>query len=225
MNDLVSQMQADVVAKLGAETFFAQFTIIPEIEGVTELDFEKALSTVKVTGGKIGAVLLVRLPTVNNQDFGSVVIQNRIRLSVRVLELPKFNRGPRGTGVTYSAISRELQIALNAFCLGASTLYFKGTQPYNDGEGTIGEDVYFETIQALPMASKCQKPRISGDASAVTITTGTPGAALRYTTDGSFPTPNATLYAGPFAVALPACVRAVAWLAGLQGSDVATMSF
>lgn len=224
MSDLVSQMQADVVAKLGAETFFAQFTIIPEIEGVTELDFEKALSTVKVTGGKIGAVLLVRLPTVNNQDFGSVVIQNRIRFSVRVLELPKFNRGPRGTGVTYSAISRELQIALNAFCLGASTLYFKGTQPYNDGEGSIGEDVYFETVQALPMASKCQKPRISGDASAVTITTAS-GATLRYTTDGSFPTRTATLYAGPFAVVSPACVRAAAWLDGLQGSDVATMNF
>lgn len=225
MSDPVAQMQADVFAKLNAENFFAGFTIISEITGLTESDFNTAISTVKVASGKIGVAILVRLPSVNNQDFGSVVIQNRFRLTVRILELPKFNRGARGTGIAYSLISRELQIALNAFCLGGSTLYFKGTQPYNDGEGTIGEDVFFETIQALPMASKARKPAISGNAGAVTITTATPGAAIYYTTDGSFPSPTATLYAAPFAVVSPACVRACAWLAGLQGSDVAAMNF
>ena len=57
----------------------------------------------------------------------------------------------------------------------------------------------------------------------VTITTATPGASVRYTTDGSTPTASAgTLYAGPVPVAETLVLRAVAFQAGWTTSPVTT---
>lgn len=63
-------------------------------------------------------------------------------------------------------------------------------------------------------------------ARSVTLTTATPGASIRYTTDNTTPTDTAgTLYTGPFAVSSTATVKAVAYLAGWTPSPVATGAY
>lgn len=66
-------------------------------------------------------------------------------------------------------------------------------------------------------------PVIDASAQPVTITDTTPGAAIFYTTDGSFPSPrntNATIYTAPFTCGLGLTVKAVAYLAGYKCSGI-----
>ncbi|MGE5611715.1 MAG: chitobiase/beta-hexosaminidase C-terminal domain-containing protein, partial [Bacillota bacterium] len=60
----------------------------------------------------------------------------------------------------------------------------------------------------------------------VTITTTTPDAQLRYTTDGSEPTPtNGLLYTGPIPIATTTVLRAMAFKAGFISSNVDTQTY
>lgn len=63
----------------------------------------------------------------------------------------------------------------------------------------------------------------------VSITTATSGAAIRYTTDGSTPTPSSPLYTAPFQVATTTTVKALAfrtnWTTSAERSGTYTMNF
>ena len=59
----------------------------------------------------------------------------------------------------------------------------------------------------------------------VTLTTTTPNAAIYYTTDGSLPTPAATLYTGPFTLAVNSTVHAIASAQNYLQSAVSTAVF
>ncbi|MFM7102799.1 MAG: chitobiase/beta-hexosaminidase C-terminal domain-containing protein, partial [Verrucomicrobiota bacterium] len=60
----------------------------------------------------------------------------------------------------------------------------------------------------------------------VTLSSATPGAAIRYTTNGSTPSPTTgTLYTGPFTLAASATVRALAYATGYANSAVTSASF
>ncbi|HEV3198581.1 MAG TPA: DUF2341 domain-containing protein, partial [Bryobacteraceae bacterium] len=57
----------------------------------------------------------------------------------------------------------------------------------------------------------------------VSITTATPGASIRYTTNGSTPSETAgTLYAGPILVSAPTTLRAIAYAANFSDSAIAS---
>lgn len=61
---------------------------------------------------------------------------------------------------------------------------------------------------------------------AVTLTTVTPGASIRYTVDGSTPTDvTGTLYSGPVTIAASATLKAVAFKAGMDNSTVLTQVY
>jgi hypothetical protein len=61
----------------------------------------------------------------------------------------------------------------------------------------------------------------SGDVT-VTLSSGTPGATIRYTTDGSDPTLSSAIYQSPFNVARGTQVRAKAYLAGRADSGISS---
>jgi uncharacterized repeat protein (TIGR03803 family) len=61
----------------------------------------------------------------------------------------------------------------------------------------------------------------SGSKQNVTIVSATPGASIRYTTDGSTPTAtNGTLYSGPVSISANATLTAIAYKSGLSDSPV-----
>ena len=60
---------------------------------------------------------------------------------------------------------------------------------------------------------------------ALTLTTETAGATIRYTTNGSAPTSSSTAYSGPINVTTTTHIRAAAFKSGLLTSDVVTHSF
>lgn len=59
----------------------------------------------------------------------------------------------------------------------------------------------------------------------VSITCATEGAGIYYTTDGSEPTPSSTLYSSPFTVSATTTVKAKAFKAGYDASNVATATY
>lgn len=73
---------------------------------------------------------------------------------------------------------------------------------------------------------KCQNPVIeySLGTKQCTITCATPGAAIRYTLDGTDPTINTGyLYEGAFTISQASTVKAVAYLTGIADSDIIQM--
>ncbi|MBE0605157.1 MAG: chitobiase/beta-hexosaminidase C-terminal domain-containing protein, partial [Deltaproteobacteria bacterium] len=63
-------------------------------------------------------------------------------------------------------------------------------------------------------------------AQSVTLSSSTPGATIRYTTDGSAPTsPVGTVYSGPVAVSATTTIRAIAYLTGWTNSAVASAAY
>lgn len=62
-------------------------------------------------------------------------------------------------------------------------------------------------------------------AQTVTMTTATPGATLRYTTDGSTPTPASTAYTGAIAVATSTTVKVIGFKTDWSDSDLRTGTY
>src|SRR5271157_170794 len=60
----------------------------------------------------------------------------------------------------------------------------------------------------------------------VTISTATPGASMRYTTDGSAPTETVgTAYSGPVRVETTETIRAISYVPGVAGSNTAAAAY
>lgn len=89
-----------------------------------------------------------------------------------------------------------------------------------------------EEVAAAAEASRVAVPSFSPSAGtysspqSVTIACATPGARIRYSTDGDDPTPaTGTLYSGPVLVAETTTLKAVAYLSGRLDSPVASAVF
>jgi hypothetical protein len=62
-------------------------------------------------------------------------------------------------------------------------------------------------------------------AQTVTISSATPSATIYYTTNGSTPTTNSTVYGGPIAVSITETLKAIATAGGYSNSAVATAAY
>lgn len=59
----------------------------------------------------------------------------------------------------------------------------------------------------------------------VTINSGTRGAVIRYTTDGSIPNSSSPVYTGPITISQSTTIKAIASFKGMADSEVATASY
>ena len=89
-----------------------------------------------------------------------------------------------------------------------------------NGESTpIAQETYSNLSLETPVIS-------ISSAGAVTITSSTAGASIRYTTDGSNPTSSTgTVYSGPFNVSNLTTVKAIAYKDGYDDSGIATQQY
>ena len=87
------------------------------------------------------------------------------------------------------------------------------------------------TVILGPTPSQVSRPAFSKNSGtyhgtqSVTITSGTSGAAIYYTTSGTIPTPSSTLYTGPISVASSETVQAIAVKAGMANSAVGSVTY
>lgn len=101
-----------------------------------------------------------------------------------------------------------------------------------NGNVYVGAAYQVDMYGLLNGAQQAQAPVITPNGGAfagpqqVTITSSTPNASIFYTTDGTIPTPAATLYTGLFTLSTGTAIRAMVTAQGyLQGSSSATFTF
>ncbi|MGF1637001.1 MAG: chitobiase/beta-hexosaminidase C-terminal domain-containing protein [Cyclobacteriaceae bacterium] len=88
----------------------------------------------------------------------------------------------------------------------------------------IGSAAYtISTVAAAPTFSPAAGTYTS--AQSVSISTTTPDATIRYTTDGSTPTTSSTIYSGPINVSSSMTLRAITIKSGLTNSAVSTAAY
>ncbi len=102
---------------------------------------------------------------------------------------------------------------------GASQIgYMAGPTPgYENGVSTLGVvgDTHFSVDRGFFNAPF-----------QVAVTTNTPGASIRYTTDGSLPSPTlGTLYTGPITISTTTTLRAIAYLSSYTSTNVDTETY
>ena len=100
---------------------------------------------------------------------------------------------------------------------------YKETDQYNTSNAASASETMPKFTVKTPVVSPAGGS-FAGSVS-VTITCGTPGAEIYYTTDGSTPGSSSTRYTGAFTVTAPARVRAIAIKEGFQDSAVAEASY
>ena len=220
MNDPILQVQLDIVGRLESDPFFSDLPIIQERKGVTEKEVAEALNIRLKKDGKTGAAIIVMMPERSVQNPDAPGPQNVVSTTLRVLTIPLLAQAIGGAKKEASRIGLYLQQIFHLWQVGPTTVQNTKVLPYNDGQGTTGEDVILESFLQLPWAQKTLPARISGTASAVTLTSNTAGASLFYSTDGSFPS---SPYTAPFSAT--GLVRSRATSTGLAGSDIAEQDF
>jgi hypothetical protein len=106
------------------------------------------------------------------------------------------------------------------------------TQTLSGFDPTVGLSLPpFSMTVITTAANTVQAPTFSvpagtySAAQTVTITDGTSGASVYYTTDGSTPTSSSTLYSGPVTVSSSETLKAVATASGLTASSVTSAAY
>ena len=221
--------QTDVAARLSSDAVCSLIGVVREQDGLTESDAQIALGPARAGGtqGQPGSLIVVQ-QTSDGQDVQPNIPGPRegFRLTVRVLELRKLASQQAGY-ISFFTVALRVKQLLHLCQLGTSPiLYVRGT-PYNDGAGTVGKDLLFSWTPAPDITQMVAQPIISTDAEGnVSLASGTNGANVVYTTDGSYPVPTATAFAAPLPPPVPGTfLRAVAYLAGWIPSGVTERLF
>jgi hypothetical protein len=228
MSDALELDQEDIGGRLSADPYFADITVLVQRKGVTENDIEAALSVINEKIGKIGAIAIIIMPELQPDSGQTPGARYFVRTTVQVIEQPLFNLGDTGTGKSAEQIAERIRQVLHFFSTGRGNVYtFDGMQPIAVEEGKISYGVAFRRVGGDSAIIKVADVEITATGAAapatVTLACATAGAAIWYTTDGSFPSSanaTATQYTVPFAQATAATIRAAAEKSGLQQSNV-----
>ncbi len=228
----LSAIQVEIAARLAADEYFADITVLEEHDKEILPKLKAALGCLTAKAGKTGAYVLVAgaEPDVSNPDGGMI---DRAALGVSTIEMPLINKGSTGTGKNALDIAVRVVHVLNLYrpeglaqTLVCDTPTIRPTRAPSDA--SIAYRVRFRIAPQIDAPAKVALPSISpADAvhpQTVSIACATSGAAIYYTTDDSHPAAGnakATLYSVPFSVTSACAIRAIGYKSGMIASDSA----
>jgi len=218
-----------------AEPWFGEFAVfvMRPRQAVSAMQIQELInnSLAGVASGN-GIAIEVLMPSIERADEAGGILLFEPHTIVRVKENADINMGSQGSQIPCEEIALRVCATLEGFLpqgYGAAlSIRKEAIVPCKDLPGLVAYDVCVRGRFAMPAPLKAVLPRISGDPAAVALATATEGAAIYYTTDESYPWAGTlanpgtgTVYTGPFPTTPGTKIRAAAFLAGLQGSDVA----
>lgn len=238
MNDALEQDQVDLYGRLLAAPALAEVKVLFQRKGVTDNDVLTALSVFNEGDtGKLGCCCIVLMPalTLSSRNDGGKPYSEApgpryfIDLVVQVIEMPLISLGDGGVGLSAEQVAQFVRTIGHHFANGFGGTYtFAGMEPIPVSDGQVSYGVHFTRMAGDAHQPKVAAPSITSDSGGsapgnVTITCATLGAAIWFTTDGSYPSgknPAALEYSGPFVQATAATIRAAAEAADFQQSDI-----
>lgn len=238
MSDLLLQLQQDIADKLNSEPLFQYNTVFTLRKAVVASEIQKRLPHLTPKNGKYGCGILVNMPSIMAAHPNVTPPIGDWVETIDVIERPPDNFDANGTQITCEQTARTVRRVLHQFNLvGLSILYQDdiALRPIEDADqrwdGCLAYQVSFKipNVEEDPLL-KCIMPAITSDAMGnATLTPGTAGDTVYYTTDGSFPGPvnlatatppgTAVIYTVPFQVPSGTTVRAAGYAASYVGSD------
>lgn len=231
--DVIELDQEDHGARLSADNFHSNITVIVQRKGVTENDIQVALSVLNEKVGAIGAVVIVLMPELLPDLSQTPAARFFVRIVIQVITQPLFNDGETGTGKSAEKIATRIRQLLHFQSYGRpNTFMFDGMEPIPVDAGKVSYGVRFRRSGGDDIITKVVQPSISpesGPAGQVTtLACGTVDASIWYTTDGSYPSsvnPEAEQYTAPFTNTAGGLLRVAAELAGSLPSEITDALF
>jgi hypothetical protein len=227
MPDQLLQDQLDLYGRLLADPVLVPVSILLESKGVSEADIDQSLSVLNERGGKIGACLVVLMPTLTPDSPNAPGPFHTIRQTVQVIEQPLFNLdATAGTLLPASALAERVRQLGHHFAgIPGLSYAFAGMEPAVVDAGKVSYLVSFQRRANDASLPRVNTPTISASQPAapatVTLACTTPAAAITYSLDGSYPT---TPYTAPFVVATTSTIRTAATATGFQQSNIAQLT-
>lgn len=231
--------QEDMGARMKADPFFTNITpVLLQRRGITENDVQISMNAMQ-PGNVCGTVAIVMMPSLLPTDANAPGPASFVRYGVQVIDFPIIRRqSPGGSGVSAEQICDRLRQILHQVAFGrGQSLYFDGLTPITVQPGQVSYGVYFKCRQVdspPPKVATCGfSPESGAGPLTVTLSNQTPGVAMYYSLDGSYPSsiaaaaipPTSTIYTAPFVVQAGAFVRAAAELTGYQQGNVAQVQY
>jgi hypothetical protein len=238
MSSPLADLQHELRDRLKGDSYFSDITVLAEREGEIQNKIDRALKAMTATGGKIGLAVVIGVAAaqVNNADAPGPMFDDA-SFEVLVFEHVLMNASASGTKkAAVDAAVRAAQVLhhYRPAPLGQTLYCDKAALTYEGlrDESTVVYKIRIRVPANHDVLDKVAIPSISSTGTAtpqtVTLSCGTSGASIYYTTDGSYPRSGNTaapLYSTPFVLSQAATLRVVAFKTGYVASDAAAVVF
>lgn len=226
MDTLLDTLEADAYGILRATASLADAQIVRADEGLTEADVAQMLVTLSGTE-KQGLGIVVLQAEIDKAERNQPGPPLRAVVSIQVIESVIINRGASGTAIKASTAALRVLNALHHQRVGNRQLYAEKNpvEPLPMPEGLVSYTVtLYSEANGGTTTGRVRQLQFSLDENGdLVIESATAGAAIYYTTDGSFPgasNAEAILYDGAIEITDNMTLRACAFLSPLLPSDI-----
>lgn len=223
MSTLIETLQSDILGRLLSDSYFSDVYVASITRGDLDSDEMEHLATTNEKSGKSGVFVGVQMPTADGEKPNLPGPLLGVAATVRVMESPAMNRAVGGTGKTAEQIAARVLQLLHHWSPNGARFLIAGTdalKPVDTDDGVVSYDARVETFDGLDDLVSVAPPTAVVAAGTLTLSCPTSGAAIYYTSDGSFPGTDKTLYSAPFAIGAGDHIRAAAYKSGLAGSSI-----
>lgn len=201
-----SQIMDMLVGRTQADTYLSDVFVIRQDKANIEVEIQTSLATLNPGGDKKpGAAIVWMMPEAMDTQPNVSNAPMTLSLECLVLEDPTINRDTAGTGLAADEIARRLRDLFKHFTIAGHLHPIRCAKQFiQSGTSELAPVVLtlkFEAEEAsVESFSRVATPVIVVAADEITsITCATAGAAIYYTTDGSYPSnanPNALPWEG-----------------------------
>lgn len=227
MPDPLEYAQEMFAGRIAADSYFADITVLQQRKGVTDDDIRQALGTLSEKGGKLGACVVVLMPSLKPENGNAPSPTYKIQLVVQVIDMPLLNLGKSGTGKSAEQIAQRVRQLCHLLTTGEKSAWtFAGCDPLPVEEGSNSYGVTFTRESGDPHLPKVANVKAEHSGSgpvSIALSCTTAGAVIRYTIDGTYPAANnaaAVLYTEPLDISEPCTLLAVAEAANHLASNL-----